>query len=68
MTDSQSLPAPYNIGISDQSELCVVSEAARRLAAVSVPVLCGTTDTKQLIELLDSLTLLSADLQNHSQV
>ena len=41
MTESQSVAAPYNIGLNERNELGVVSEAARRIAAASVPVLCG---------------------------
>ncbi|XP_063678500.1 dynein heavy chain domain-containing protein 1-like [Bolinopsis microptera] len=68
MTESQSLVAPYNIGLNERNELGVVSEAARRIAAASVPVLCGTTSSDHLITLLDSISLLSSDLQDHSQV
>ena len=40
MTESAQCAA-YNIGIAQDDSLELVSEAARRLAAVTVPLLCG---------------------------
>jgi len=60
-----------SIGIDESSGrhgLCVLGETARRLASVSVPLLCGTTSPEQLIRLLDSVSLLAPDLQDHPQV